>query len=220
MPRFLARPTGLAITLLLLTAIPVLMAGVRVFQIPLDALPEDATKFRAVPVAHFVHALAGFLFGVLGPLQFAGVLKRRFGRLHRVTGRVFVIAGLFLGLSSFRLLWEFPDASTWLLAAARLAAGLALILTLLLGVAAILRRDVPAHRAWMIRAYAIGMGAATIALIMFPIFIITGAPIVGFASDTLFILSWVINIGIGEWVIRRSRPLQFPHLTRPKRALT
>ncbi len=214
MPRIFMRPKGLAITLLLLTAISVLIAGVRVFQIPLGALPDDAAKFRAVPVPHFVHALAGFLFGALGPLQFAGVLKRRFGRLHRIMGRVIVIAGLFLALSSLRLLWQFPDTSTWLLATARLVTGLGLAAALILAMRAILRRDVASHRAWMIRAYAIGMGAATIALIQFPIFIITGAPVEGIAADMLFVVSWIINIGIGEWVIRRgfepTGPLPWP----------
>jgi hypothetical protein len=41
----------------------------------------------------------------------------------------------------------------------------------------------------MIRAYAIGMGAATIALIMFPIYVITGAPLEGYLSDLAFVAS-------------------------------
>ena len=36
-----------------------------------------------------------------------------------------------------------------------------MILCLVLGLRAILRRDVPTHRAWMIRAYALGLGAGT-----------------------------------------------------------
>ena len=32
---------------------------------------------------------------------------------------------------------------------------------LVLGFTAIRRRDIPAHRAWMIRAYALGLGAGT-----------------------------------------------------------
>ena len=58
----------------------------------------------------------------------------------------------------------------------------------------------------MIRAYSIGMGPASISFIMLPIFLITGKPLEGFIADLLFVASWVINIAIAEWVIRRSAP--------------
>ncbi len=43
----------------------------------------------------------------------------------------------------------------------RLLVGSAMAAFLVLGFAAIRRRDIPAHRAWMIRAYALGLGAGT-----------------------------------------------------------
>ena len=194
---------ALPVGLLLLTAIPIVMSGFRLFQIPAGTLPADAAYFKSVPFPHFIHALTGMTFGLLGPLQFGRVLAGRFGWLHRVAGRVFVLAGAGLSVSSLRLLWEFPGHSTWLLDAARLVTGLALGAALFVAMAAIRRQDFARHKAWMIRAYAIGMGAATIALIMFPIYIATGAPLTGLGADLAFVGSWVINIAIGEWVIRR-----------------
>jgi uncharacterized membrane protein len=204
MPRIFARPIGLACLLLFLTSIPIVTAALKIYEIPTGQLPPDAAKFAPVQWSMFLHALGGLLFGLLGPIQFAGVLKRRFGRLHRVTGRVFVMAGLLLGLSSLRLLAEFPDASTWVLVSARLLAGLAVAVSLILAVVAIRRRDVTRHKAWMIRAYAIGMGPATISFIMFPIFLTTGEPPEGYAADFLFVASWIINITIAELVVRRT----------------
>lgn len=201
MPRIFARPNWFACLLLIATIIPIVTAGIRVYQVPTGQMPDDAVKFAVVPVSMFVHSLGGMLFGLLGPLQFAGVLKRRFGRLHRITGRIFVVSGLMLGLSSLRLLAEFPDASTWVLISARLAAGLGLSLALIWAIFAIRRGNVEQHRAWMIRAYAVGMGAATISFIMLPIYLITGKPVEGYAADLLFVASWVINIAIAEWVI-------------------
>ena len=201
MPRIFARPIWLACLLLIATIIPIVTAGIRVYQVPTGQMPDDAVKFAVVPVSMFVHSLGGMLFGLLGPLQFAGVLKRRFGRLHRITGRIFVVSGLMLGLSSLQLLAEFPDASTWVLISARLAAGLGLSLALIWAIFAIRRGNVEQHRAWMIRAYAVGMGAATISFIMLPIYLITGKPVEGYAADLLFVASWVINIAIAEWVI-------------------
>jgi Predicted membrane protein (DUF2306) len=67
------------------------------------------------------------------------------------------------------------------------------------------------HRAWMIRTYAIGMGQGTVALVMFPIYLITGEPPTGLGSDIVVVGMWLLNIALGEWVVRRfaiRRPLQ------------
>ncbi len=199
----LARPKTLVFTLLFLSSIPVISAAVLLYQIPAGQLPEDSAKYNAVPWVLFLHVLGGLLFGVLGPFQFAGVLKRRFGRLHRLTGRVFVATGLLLALSALRLLWQFPDSGTWILISARLVSGAALGTALVIAMLAIRRRDIARHKAWMIRAYAIGMGAATVSFLLFPIFLITGEAPKGYVADLVFVGSWVINIAIAEAVIRR-----------------
>ena len=62
MIRILARPKTLVFTLLFLSAIPVGMAAVRLYQIPMGQLPLDAIKFDIVPWSHFAHALGGVLF--------------------------------------------------------------------------------------------------------------------------------------------------------------
>ncbi len=205
MKRIFMRPLRLALFLVVLSAIPILVSAVRLYQIPAGTLPADSAKFLAVPWAHFAHAMSGVLFGLLGPAQFAGVLAQRFGRLHRAMGRIFVAAGAALALSSLRLLWQFPDASTWVLTLARLVAGVGLGLALTTALIAIRRRDIPRHKAWMIRAYALGMGSATVSFLLFPIYLISGQPVDGLLSDLVFVASWAINIGLAEWVIRRPR---------------
>lgn len=205
MPRIFMRPIPLACFLLVATFIPIAAAMLPLYQIPTGTLPQESIRFAAVPITLFGHALGGVLFGLLGPLQFAGVLKNRFGRLHRITGRIFVASGLLLGLSSLRLLAEFPEASTWVLVSARLTAGLGMSLALIWSLIAIRQGHVARHRAWMIRAYAVGMGSATISFIMLPIFLITGKAVQGYGADMLFVASWGINIAIAEWVIRRGK---------------
>jgi hypothetical protein len=77
----------------------------------------------------------------------------------------------------------------------------AMATSLLLGVAAIRRRDTAAHRAWMIRAYAIGLAAGTqaftdgIAAAIFG----TGE----LRADLAKGAGWVINLAVAEWVIRQ-----------------
>ena len=211
MIRAFARPIPLVLALAFCTFIPVMMAAVRVVQIPLGAVPEDSLRLASVPVGFFVHSLAGVLFGVLGPLQFVRALRRRFGALHRLSGRVFVLAGVGLALSGLALLLQVESIATGLLDAARGFFGLALIVVLVLGVAAARAHNMLRHRAWMIRAYAIGMGSGTVALVLFPVYLISGEPPTGLTTDIVVVGMWLLTIAVGEWVVRRlavPRPLQ------------
>ncbi|MDP2418187.1 MAG: DUF2306 domain-containing protein, partial [Hydrogenophaga sp.] len=149
------------------------------------------------------HVLTGTLFGLLGPLQFFNVLRHRFGLLHRLTGWVFVLSGWALGLSGWGLLMGVEHISTELLVVARGIFGLALIAALVQAVLAALAGDIVRHRAWMIRAYVIGMGSGTAGLVMLPIYLATGEPVYGLFSDIVVIGMWLISILVGEWVIRR-----------------
>ena len=203
MTRFFQRPMTLAMLLFLATFIPIISAPIRMFQVLTDQLPPDAIKFTAVPWTLFLHSLGGMLFGILGPIQFSRAIKNRFGKFHRITGRIFVVAGMMLGFSALHLLTEFPNDTTWVLVTARAIAGLGLVFTLTLALLAIINRDFSQHRNWMIRAYAIGMGAATIAFIQLPIFLMRGKALEGYFADSLFVLSWIINLTIAELVIRR-----------------
>lgn len=202
MTRIFQRPMTLALLLFLATFIPIISAPLRIFQVLTDQLPPDAIRFNAVPWALFLHSLGGMTFGLLGPIQFSRAIKNRFGKFHRMSGRIFVVAGMMLALSALRLLVEFPSSSTWVLVTARSVAGLGLMATLTLALIAIMNRDIAQHRNWMIRAYAIGMGAATIAFIQLPIFLIRGKALEGYFADSLFVLSWVINLTLAELVIR------------------
>jgi hypothetical protein len=74
---------------------------------------------------------------------------------------------------------------------------------LVLGITAIRHRDVAAHRAWMIRAYALAVAAGTQAFTQG-----IGEGLFG-TSDVSTALSvtsgWVINLAVAEWIIRRPR---------------
>ncbi len=83
----------------------------------------------------------------------------------------------------------------------RLIFGVALVAAVVAGFTAIRRRDVLRHRAWMIRAYAIGLGASTQILTLG-----FGGAIVGTGELSTALLTgagWVVNLVVAEWVIRR-----------------
>jgi uncharacterized membrane protein len=202
MSRLFRRPIPLVLLLAFFTAIPVLTALFDVLQIPSGAYPEDSAHLAVAPVSWFVHALAGVAFGITGPAQFVRAFRQRFGALHRVLGWVFVVSGASLGLSAFSLLAQVTPQRTPLVDIARGLFGLALLIALALAMAAIRNRDVLRHRAWVIRAYAVGMGLGAVSLVFFPIYVITGQAPTGLTSDVLFVASWGLSIAFGEVVIR------------------
>lgn len=193
----------LPIILYAISSLTIALALVQVTQIPTNSLPPDSARLSATPLSHFTHALGGALFGLLGPLQFGRVLANRFGALHRILGRIFVLSGLAISVSSVGLLTTFWSDASPLVSGARLVFGLALGVSLILGVRAARRRDIKTHSAWMIRAYAFGMGATIIAPLFIPIYLATGTPPTGLFADLLFVGSWTAAICLAEWIIQR-----------------
>ena len=201
--RRFARPLPLAWLLALCSFIPIMTAAIRVVQIPLGALPADSLRLAVSPPAYFLHALTGLLFGVLGPLQFIRALRRRYGTVHRWAGRACVLAGAGLAWSGLALLLQVESIATGLLDAARGVFALALVSALALGIASARARDMSRHRAWMIRAYAIGMGTGPVGLVLFPLYLVTGEPPTGVLTDLVVVGTWLSSIAVGEWVVRK-----------------
>lgn len=201
--RFFSRPVPFLLALAFCTFIPLMNAIANMVQIPTGTYAEDSAHLAVAPLSWFLHVLAGAAFGIAGPMNLALALRRRFGRLHRATGRIFVCAGLVLGLTAFSLLLSVEPQRTPVIDIARGVFGIALLVTLAMAIIAIRARDIPRHRAWMIRTYAIGMGSGTGALVLIPIYLVTGAPPTGLSSDVILVTWWVLTIGFAEWVIYR-----------------
>ncbi|MCW2762009.1 MAG: hypothetical protein JWR85_2210 [Marmoricola sp.] len=83
----------------------------------------------------------------------------------------------------------------------RLLVGTAVAASIVMGFTAIRRRDIAAHRAWMIRAYALALGAGTQVFTQG-----IGEAVFGTSelSTALSVSSgWLVNAAVAEWVIRR-----------------
>lgn len=203
MTRWFTKPGVVLAVLYFGTLLGTLLAVVQVVQIPLNALPEDSQHLRAAPVWHFIHVLGGATFGILGPIQFSRVLMRKYGLLHRFMGRVFVAAGAILSLSSLGLLWQFPSTYSVAVSGGRLLFGIALGAALAVAMHAIRKRDFTRHRNWMIRAYAVGIGATAVSMVFFPIYAITGEPPIGLVADIAFLGTWTACVVFAEGLVRR-----------------
>lgn len=189
--------------LIALSAVPVLGGAFRVAQLSgAAAATPDSARFFAAPVPVLLHIAGATVYCVLGAFQFAPGLRR--SPWHRRAGRVLVLCGLVAALSGLwmALFYPLPAHDDSLLTALRLVFGSAMAVAIALGLAAIRRRDVRAHRAWMIRGYAIAQGAGSQAVIIAAWVVAAGEPS-GRARALLLGAGWVVNVVIAEWIIRR-----------------
>lgn len=170
-----------------------------------EITPANA-RFFAAPWPVGLHILGSVVFCLLGAFQFSAGLRRSKPDVHRVAGRLLVPCGLVAALSGLWMTQFYPSVGFdgRFVDALRLVAGSAMALCLCLGVLAVRKRDILRHRAWMLRGYALGMGAGTQVLTHLPWFLfsnIRGEP----ARAMCMAAGWAINLAAAEWLISRER---------------
>ena len=194
-------PTGL----LLLSAVPALAGSVRLTELASDPVVTDANeRFVSQPLPVVVHIVCVVTYSMLGAFQFVPSLRRR--RWHRLAGRVLAPAGMGVALTGLWMtaFYDLPAHDNIVVNAARYVVGTGMAVSIVLGVRAALRRDFVNHPAWMMRAYALAMGAGTQALLLGPATVIAGS-LSAVAYTTGMVGAWVINVAFVEWLIRRRR---------------
>lgn len=191
--------------LLALAAVPLIFGALRLNELATGApvTPENA-RFFAAPAPVVLHIVSVAFYAVLGALQLARGLRRRFPRWHRGAGWVLAPLGIVAATTGLwmQATYALPAQDGVVVAVLRYFFGSAMLVSLVLGVAAVFRRDFATHGAWMLRAYAIGMGAGTQVLTHLPWTLALGQPSVG-ARAFLMGAAWVINLAVAEWLIRR-----------------
>ena len=206
------------VALVALSAIPLVMGSLRLVQLAggPELIAADE-RFATFPLPVVLHVLGSATYVLLGALQFVPRFRRRHRTWHRRAGRVLVVAGLLVAASALwmTLLYQ-PKAGTGdVLYVLRLAFGSAMIACLILGFTAIRHRNIAAHRAWMIRAYAIGLGAGTQAFTEG-----IGQALLGageLQGDLAKAAGFALNLAVAEWVIARQSTLnRRPRHTNPQ----
>lgn len=192
-----------AAALVALSLIPLTAGALRLVQLAggPDVMAAD-DRFAGHPVALVTHIVGATVFALVGALQFVPRFRRRHRGWHRRAGRVLTVAGLAVaGSALWMTLFYAPQPGTGhLLFVFRLVFGPAMAACLVLGFLAIRRRDIPAHRAWMIRAYAIGLAAGTQAFTEG-----VGGALFGtgeLQGDLAKGAGWAINLAVAEWAVR------------------
>lgn len=192
------------VVLLLISAIPISIGSIRLVELlggP-QLMPTDV-RFAASPLPLVLHIVGAVVYALGGAFQFSARLRSRRPGWHRAAGRVLVVAGLAVAGSALWMTLFYPqkEGTGVLLYLLRLLFAGAMVASIVLGFAAIRRRDFVRHRAWMIRAYALALAAGTQAFTVG-----FGEALFGtgeLRGDLYLGSAWFLNLAVAEWAIRR-----------------
>lgn len=158
-----------------------------------------------------LHIFGSVIFCVLGALPFLSGLRGRCRDWHRGAGPTLIACGLVAALAGAWMTAFYSSAinqpasfDSPLHYSIRLLAGSATAMSLCLGFAAIRKRDIPRHRAWMLRRYALVLGAGKEVVTHLPWYLLPD--IRGEVARTLLMAAgWALNLAVAEWSISSER---------------
>jgi hypothetical protein len=182
--------------------VPILANALRRVAMAVAPAAPSSGEGGGMSLPVILHVVGATVFVVLGALQFSAGFRQRRPSWHRIAGRLAILAALLAAGSGIWLAFATLADYSPLLFVFRLLAAAGLALCIILGFRAIRQRRLTRHRAWMIRAFAIGLGAAT------QVFTLGfGEGIFGESELSVALLNgagWAINLAVAEWIIRRT----------------
>jgi Predicted membrane protein (DUF2306). len=204
----LARPGWVIMTLLSLITVA-FVARYLAFN-PDTYFPEQREVYMRREFVLGVHVLSGMLALAVGPFQFVGKIRRRFLRLHRCFGVIYIASCTGLGLSG--LILATTSYAGWTTSLAFGSLGLSMLFTTWTALRMVLARRIGDHRRWMIRSFSL-IFAGVMLRVLSPLYsLLSGVGLVSFSFETAYMwiawLCWVPNLLIAVWITRRPKRAQ------------
>ncbi len=195
--------TSAAVITLVVLAIPIALYGLGFASFA----PDNPFKARTMglPLAAWPHFVGGGIALLLGGFQFSVALRTQRPNVHRLLGRIYLLAVFAAGFAGLALATNAHGGPS-----ARIGFGMLALLWLGTGMAAwraILRRDIDAHQRWMVRSFALTFGAVMLRL-QLPVLQIGFGASFDDAYRTVAWLAWVPNLLFAEWFLLRRAPAQ------------
>ena len=195
---------GWVILLLLCVDIVVVVSRYLTFD-PEAYLAEQREPYLRVEFFLGVHVFSGMLALLVGPFQFLSWIRRRFLRVHRFLGAVYIASAFALGLTGLVLA---PTAYTGLVAVLGFTfLDVAMLFSTWMAVRMIVARRIGEHRRWMIRSFSLVLAGVTLRLMTFAHSLLVAAGLTDMTFETAYAaiswLCWVPNLLIALWITRR-----------------
>lgn len=198
--------------LLILGIVPTIAGIARLALLYSGNTSAENVRFAEQPVVAVLHIVTIIPYALLGALQFAPALRRR--GWHRTAGIALVPLGLGAALTGLWMTLSYPTApgDGPAVFAMRLVVGVSVVTFITIGVTSLAKRDFAGHGAWMLRGYALAMGAGTHVFTHLPWFILVAEPPSGVPRALMMAAGWLINAVVAEVVIRTTAVKAAPAL--------
>ena len=171
--------------------------AITVVFVPTVGAPFIRDRLATIPVPMLGHMFLGGIALAVGAFQFNTKLRNYHRAVHRALGRVYVVAVFGSGLTALVLASVSQGGMVAHLGFGML--GIAWLITTSTAFKMIRRVNVPAHREWMIRSYALTLAAVTLRIYI-PASLIAGIPF-DTAYPVISWACWVPNLIVAELII-------------------
>ncbi len=172
------------------------------FAMPQLGAAEFKAHFASIPTFSRLHIIPSGIALILGAFQFHPGLRRRWIRVHRFSGRIYVLMVLIGAIGGLFLAWYAPRSFATQLGFGSLA--VIWFYSGLMAYRAIRAGNIKLHRQWMIRSYALTLAGVTLRL---QLGVFQGFFGLDFDAsyDIVAWFSWVPNLVIAEWLFIQAR---------------
>jgi uncharacterized membrane protein len=197
--------------LILLSILPLVGGTMRMVDLAVGEPAPSSARYFESPSPIVVHAMSSLTYFILGAFQFSPSLRRNNPGWHRKAGYVLIPSGLLCALSGAWMAYFYPPlfGTGTAVAIIRVVVAASIAAFICMGVVAIRERNIAAHRAWMMRAYALVIAAGTQPITLAPIIVFPNLQ--GELGFTLGLTAgWVLNLLVAERLIRRTATVATP----------
>ena len=148
----------------------------------------------------YIHIFAGSLCIITALIQFSRYVLKKSKAIHRWSGKLYVVVVLFLGAPTGLFMSFFAKGSFWERALFMFMAGFWFITTRN-GLFTIYKKNIIAHKIWMMRSYAMAMTAVTFRVYHIVFFLLNWDHLENYELSLW--ISVVGNMLFAEWIIYR-----------------
>ncbi len=188
---------------IMISGISLLAFGaIRLALMTQDPPRADGFDVRYVqhPWVSLLHIVPGLLFLTLAPLQFVARIRQWRISVHRGLGRVLATSAAITGVGALVVNFLFPAFGGISTQAATAFFGVIFLFSLAMAIRHIRRKEVRLHREWMIRTFALAMGAASIRVFIPLLIVLTGLGLEEVFGAS-FWLGFGVNLLVAEvWI--------------------
>ncbi|MGZ8539572.1 MAG: DUF2306 domain-containing protein [Chitinophagaceae bacterium] len=150
--------------------------------------------------AFYIHILAGAICILTALIQFSRYVLKKSKPIHRWSGKVYVFVVLFLAAPTGLYMSFFAKGSIWE-RSLFLFMAVSWFITTLYGLITIKKKNILAHKIWMIRSYALAMTAVTFRIYHIIFYLLDWGHLENYELSLW--ISVVGNILFAEWIIYR-----------------